>query len=93
MDLTEQLPPFQRILIFGDSSMRSTLSGVQTMAGDGATSSWWSVPQRSISQASLQVLPELRPTRFKSDYERAAMNAVKKVYPGITCEGDSFHFV
>jgi hypothetical protein len=21
------------------------------------------------------------------------MNAVKKVYPGITCEGDSFHFV
>lgn len=39
----------------------------------------------------LQVLPELRPTRFKSDYERAAINGIQRAYPGITTEGDSFH--
>jgi hypothetical protein len=39
------------------------------------------------------VYPELRPTLFKSDYEKAAINAVKGVYPGVVCEGDSFHFV
>lgn len=38
-----------------------------------------------------QVYPQLRPTRFKSDYERAQINAVTRVYPGIKCEGDSFH--
>jgi hypothetical protein len=42
---------------------------------------------------AFQVFPELRPTRFKSDYERSVITAVKKAYPGIKCEGDSFHFV
>jgi hypothetical protein len=40
-----------------------------------------------------QVYPELRPTRFSSDYEKAATNAVQRVYQEIVCEGDSFHFV
>jgi len=38
-----------------------------------------------------QVYPQLRPARFKSDYERAVINAVKRVYKDIRCEGDSFH--
>ena len=48
---------------------------------------------RRFFKIVLEVYPELRPIRFKSDYELSAMNAVKKVYPGILCEGDSFHFV
>lgn len=37
------------------------------------------------------VYPQLRPTRFKSDYEKGVVNAVQRIYPGIKCEGDSFH--
>ena len=41
----------------------------------------------------LQLFPELRPTRFKSDYQVAVIEAVRKAFPGISCEGDSFHMV
>jgi hypothetical protein len=41
----------------------------------------------------LKIFPELRPTTFKSDYEKSPVLAVREVYPGVRCEGDSFHMV
>lgn len=46
---------------------------------------------KRLFQIVRTVYPQLRPTHFKSDYERAQINAIKHVYRGITCEGDSFH--
>lgn len=40
-----------------------------------------------------ELFPQLKPSRFKSDYQKAAINAAKRSFPGITAEGDSFHFV